>query len=100
MIARGTTPTIEYTFTIVDTSNITKAYLTIKQGRTTIEKDLSEATIGEGSLSWTLTQEETLALSTKAFADIQCRYKTSDGTAYVTKITSEKPYDVLKEGEI
>lgn len=100
MIARGTTPTIKYTFTIVNASDITDAYLTIKQGTITIERGFDTATIGEDSIEWTLTQEETLKLSIKTDALIQCRYKTSDGKAYITKITKERPYDSLKEGEI
>ena len=39
MIARGTTPTIKYTFTIVNASDVTDAYLTIKQGTITIERE-------------------------------------------------------------
>lgn len=100
MIARGTTPTIKYTFTEVNVTDITIAYLTVHQGSISIEHDLEDATVGDGYLEWTLSQEETLALSTKNFARIQCRYKTSDGNAYITEITEEKVYDILKEGEI
>lgn len=100
MIARGTTPTIKYTFTIINPSDITVAYLTIKQGSVTIERDIDTATVNEDSIEWTLTQEETLALSTKTDALIQCRYKTGDGKAYITKTTKERPYDSLKEGVI
>ena len=54
MIARGTTPTIRYTFSLVDVSAIVVAYLTIKQGSLVIEKDLTSATIGDGYLDLAL----------------------------------------------
>ena len=62
----GTTPTITYKFKVVDASEITVAILTIKErGVNIIELNLSDATVGEDSLSWTLTQEETLQLGAK-----------------------------------
>ena len=101
MITRGTTPTITYTFDLVDVSNITTAYLTITQGeRVIIEKTLNDAEIGENSLVWTLTQDETLQLEEDASVKIQCRYKTGDGMAYATKKTTTKVYGVEKEGVI
>ena len=76
----GTTPTITYKFKVVNASEITVAILTIKErGVNIIEKDLSDATIGEDSLSWTLTQEETLQLGSKT-ATMMLNWKTSDGT--------------------
>ena len=49
----GTTPTITYTFKIVPVSSITSAILTVKErGVNIIEKDLSNATVGEDTLSW------------------------------------------------
>lgn len=76
----GTTPTITYKFKVVAVADITKAILTIKErGTTLIEKDLSDATVGEDTLSWTLTQEETLQLGTKT-ATMMLNWKTEDGT--------------------
>ena len=76
----GTTPTITYTFKVVPVSSITKAVLTVKErGVNIIEKDLSDATVGEDTLSWTLTQEETLQLGAKT-ATMMLNWKTSDGT--------------------
>ena len=52
----GTTPTITYKFKVVDVADITVAILTIKErGVNIIELNLSDATVGEDSLSWTLT---------------------------------------------
>ena len=76
----GTTPTITYRFKVVDVSEITVAILTIKErGVNIIEKTLSDATIGEDSLSWTLTQEETLSIGARA-ATMMLNWVTEDGT--------------------
>lgn len=75
----GTTPTITYTFKVVPVSSITKAVLTVKErGENIIEKDLSDATVGEDTLSWTLTQEETLAIGARG-ASIMLNWLTADG---------------------
>ena len=51
----GTTPTITYTFKIVPVSSIVTADLTIRQrAGIVLEKHLSDATVGENTLSWTL----------------------------------------------
>ena len=76
----GTTPTITYTFKVVPVSSIVKAVLTVKErGTNIIEKDLSDAIVGEDTLSWTLTQEETLQLGAKT-ATMMLNWKTEDGT--------------------
>lgn len=62
----GTTPTITYKFKIVSPSDFRDCILTIKyNGQLILEKNLADASVGEGTLSWTLTQEETLALGTR-----------------------------------
>lgn len=79
-IIRGTTPTIKYTFNTVDPTDITVAYLTIKQGDSTvIEKDLSDATVGNKYIAWMLTQSESLSLS-PCMASFMCNWKKNDGT--------------------
>lgn len=101
MIVRGTTPTVRFNFSAVDTANIVVAWLTIEQGgEEIISKDLSDATVGEGYLAWTLTQEETLAMSSKCDVSIQCRYLLNDGNAYATRIFADRPYEVIREGVI
>ena len=78
-IVRGTTPTIIYNFSTVDVANIASAELTIKQnGVARISKELEEATTGEGTLAWTLTQAETLSLSRKR-AEIYLDWLLSSG---------------------
>lgn len=75
----GTTPTITYKFKVVPVSSIVKAVLTVKErGVNIIEKTLSDATVGEDTLSWTLTQEETLAIGARD-ASIMLNWLTADG---------------------
>lgn len=79
-IIRGTTPTLEFTFSDITVGNIITAILTAKQDSTIIiEKDLTAATIGEKSISWTLAQEDTLKLKSSRSADIVCDWKTDGG---------------------
>lgn len=76
----GTTPTITYKFKIVSPSDFRACILTIKcNGQILIEKTLSDAEIGTDSVSWTLTQSETLSLGTKT-AKMMCNWVTRDGT--------------------
>ena len=63
----GTTPTITYKFKIVSPADFRTAILTIKnQSEIIIEKTLADAVVGEDSLSWTLTQQETLNIGTRS----------------------------------
>jgi len=79
-IIKGTTPTIKYTFKKVDVEDITIAYLTILiSGNVKIERDLSTAIIGNKSISWTLTQEETLSMTSNKVT-CQLNWKLTDGT--------------------
>ena len=79
-IIRGTTPTIKYTFDTVDPANVIVACLTVEQGgEVTIERGLAAALVGENSLSWVLTQEDTLGLI-RSTAQLMCNWKLRDGT--------------------
>ena len=85
-IIRGTTPTISFVFSTVNVSDITVADLTIKQeGNAVIEKDITSATTTSSSISWLLSQEDTLTLSSKT-ATIVCDWKTSAGIRGRSKI--------------
>lgn len=90
MIIKGTTPTIRYTFNTINTEDIAVAFLSIKQNdKTIIEKDLSTATVDEGTIFWKLTQEETLKLRRKVFATIYLDYLLGDGTRAAGKTRKE-----------
>lgn len=78
-IFRGTTPTLMFTFKAVKTSDISVAILSIKQhDETVLTKDLTEAIVDTDSISWILSQEETLALE-KCDAEIMCDWKLNTG---------------------
>lgn len=79
-IIRGTTPTIIFTFNEVSVSDITKAYLVIKQSDVTIiKKDISTATVDD-DIRWTLSQSESLSLTRKITAEVYCDWVLRDGT--------------------
>lgn len=83
-IVKGTTPTLKYTFKTVNVANLTSAFLTVKQmNRVIIEKDLSSATVGEGFISWTFSQRESLQL-TRGKVTARLNWKTVDGTRGVS----------------
>lgn len=76
----GTTPTITYKFKVVSPSDITTAILSIKsQNQNMLTKTLADASVGADSLSWTLTQEETLAIGART-VKMMLNWKTADGT--------------------
>lgn len=101
MIARGTTPTIEFTFSSISPTDINTAYLTIKQNKILkIEKNINEANIGDANISWNLTQEETLKLNEKHLCEIQIRYTLKNGIASISKVYEVETYKILKEGVI
>ena len=84
IIVRGTTPSFIYTCNSIQVSDIATIYLTITQnGTTKIEKDKTSATIDttHNTVTWKLTQAETLTLDTTKVASVYCKWKlTSDGT--------------------
>lgn len=104
IIIRGTTPTIVIRYKTISVSDIIGAYLTIKQSsnRLVINKDLSNATIDleNNSLSWKLSQEETLQINEQYMLRLQCRYLLSDGTAGSSPNYDVSPYDILRDGVI
>lgn len=92
----GTTPTITYKFKIVSPADLTKAILTIKcNGQVILEKTLADATVGEDSLSWTLTQQETLSIGTRS-GKMMLNWLTNSGTrgasaeTVITGVTNHK----------
>lgn len=79
-IIRGTTPTVQFVFSDVEAAQIEVAFLFIKQKNTpVIERDISTASSGDNYISWTLTQEETLALTESVTAKVVCDWRTFSG---------------------
>ena len=99
---RGTTPTLEFKLPF-DTSLIAKMYITMTQnGKTALEKTLSDCNCSGRSVSLTLTQEDTLKLQQqpRSQAEIQIRVRTTAGEALASDIMSVYVGRILKEGVI
>lgn len=81
-IVIGTTPSIKYTFKIVDPADFVEAILTIKDSRKTekLRKTLDTATVGADYIEWTLTQEETLNLGIGSPLSMMLNWLTHGGT--------------------
>ena len=91
MIIRYTTPTVIFSYSDITVSSITKAYLTIKQrNNEIITKDITTATVGSSSLSWTLSQAETALLTAGVPAQICCDWLLNDGTRGRSDIKTEQ----------
>ena len=87
-IIRGTTPTIKYLFNIVDVSDMTDAILTVSQdGTVLIEKNISDASVEENALLFTLSQEDTLKLDEDIPGKIMLNWLLDDGTRGASNIT-------------
>lgn len=87
-IIRGTTPTIKYLFKVVDVSDLTEAILTVSQdGTVLIEKDISDATVGENDILFTLSQADTLKLDEDIPGKIMLNWVLGDGTRGASNIT-------------
>ncbi len=97
---RGTTPTISLTVTGLSDLNLHSAYLTIRQGRFSLEKTLPDMTIDGDTLTTSLSQAETLSFKAGINVQIQLRCLTQSGTAYATKIVTIPVNEILKDGEI
>lgn len=95
---RGTTPSLRWNFSKIPVSTITAATMTVVQGGNVIAtKHLSDATVGDSSLTFTLTQQETLALKVGLKAEIQLKYKTEDGLVGASTIYEESGDKILDD---
>lgn len=80
-IVQYTTPTITITFPTVDVTTIHEAYLVFKYADTNIlVKELADAVVGDGTLSWTLTQVDTGKLPLNATVRVYCDWVLVDTT--------------------
>ena len=97
---RGTTPTISITVKGLSSIQIDKAYLTLKQRGTVVEKTEADMGIDGDMLQVTLTQEETLKFMTGAEINVQLRVLSTNNTAYASNIVTVPVEAILKEGVI
>lgn len=97
---RGTTPIHTFT-TDLDLTTADSVFVTYKQdGIVILEKDKDHLTITEDTITYKLTQEETLIFRPLYGVKIQIRAKFADGTAVASNVISAGINDILKEGVI
>lgn len=98
---RGTTPTLVFTVTPeLDLSALAEAWLTIRQAEVEITHSLPDLVPTDGGFSVTLTQAETLGLSSSASCRVQLRALTGAGQAMASNILSLPVGGILKCGVI
>ena len=97
---RGTTPTLKFTLPF-DTSTLDAVWVTIAQGgNAVINKEKSDCDLKGKDISVTLTQADTLSLTSEIKAEIQLRVLTTDGLALASAIFREDTKRILKDGVI
>ena len=99
---RGTTPTLTFT-TPYAAELILDGYITFWQrGEIVLDVDLTDpsVTIEDEAISVTLTQEQTLSLTTAAPCDIQIRAILTTGKVVASNIVQDQVCPILKDGEI
>ena len=79
-LIKGTTPTIKYSFSTVDVSDIVVALLKVTQKDIQVQKTLADANIDGNAMEWVLSQEDTLALKENQYAMITLDWLLNDGT--------------------
>ena len=98
---RGTTPTLTFTLPF-ETSLLKNLYITFtnKNNEALLEKELSNCTLNDKSVSITLTQEETLIFEGRQKIRLQLRAVTTDNAALASNIFDVYVHEILKEGVI
>lgn len=99
---RGTTPTLTFT-TPYEAAMIESGYITFNQRGTTVldlALDDPSVTITDNAISVTLTQEQTLAMTTAAPCEAQIRAILTSGKAVASNIVMIPICAILKDGEI
>ena len=98
---RGTTPSYTFTFPFA-VSTLSTLYISFGQAmdEIAISKSLTDCTVDGNSVTVSLTQSDTLALSADRPVFIQIRAKDTDGIAYASDMAKINLGDVIKEGVI
>ena len=106
-IYRGTTPSITLSITGVDLSNASAwptVIVTVKNGRSTFDVNRDKLSIaktdGGCSVTFALTQAQTLLMHKLQNTVVQLRAKDMEGHAIATEIASVMVEDIVKDGEI
>ena len=96
---RGTTPTLEFTFPF-DVSTLSSCYVTFQQnGKTVIEKQLTDGKVDGKKLSFILSQEDTLKFKVD-YIEMQIRCKTFKGEVIASNIMQTHAEKILKDGVV
>lgn len=101
-MTRGTTPTLGFHIPY-ESELVEGGYITIAQfGAVRLEKALGEegVTVEPGRIALTLTQEETLRLSSAGACQIQLRLRLTGGRAVASNVMTVSVGTILKEGVI
>jgi hypothetical protein len=96
MIAKGCTCKNVFTMPY-EKSDVEVLFITYQQNGTTVfEKQISDCEISDGTVSVTLTQEDTLQLDEKSIVKIQIRVKLKSGAVTKSKIIETYTDQLLK----
>lgn len=98
-MTRGTTPSYVITIKGMDSLDGMSIEVDIKQGSALIKFDKDEVVIDEDTISISLTQEQTLTLSTGT-AKLQVRGITQSGIAWASNIVTIPVNPILRAGVI
>lgn len=98
---RGTTPTLEIKLTGIDVSKLESIYITLKQYKKQVTKEMQDITVDEisNTLYVPLSQEDTLSLA-RGYVYVQMRAVTKEGLAVASNIAMKTMEEILKEGVI
>lgn len=100
MIPRGCTAQNTFTFPFT-ASEVAALWVTyVQMGSTVLERGLDECTIGGGTVTIDLSQEDTLKLLPGQKIQIQLRVRLTNGTVTKSNILTTQTDDVLKDGAI
>ena len=98
---RGTTPEFTFTLPFEDVTIFEEIWITFSQdGKEVYTIDKGKCKLHGSKIKITLTQMQTLQLSSGKNVEIQIRVKTADGTAMASNVITTTVYRILKDGEI
>ena len=101
MILQGTTPTLTITVNAEELllADVTEIELTFQSGTNITQKFMADLTIDTeaNTVSYTFTEEETLALSAESILVWQVRFKLQNGAIVGTVKKSIKVLDLISE---
>ena len=96
---RYTTPTLVFNVPL-DTSILEEVYVTLKQGKTILEKKYNQCLYNGKQITVCLSQAETAEFKPNREIYIQLRCKDENGNAYASQIFRTEMESVIKEGVI